>query len=74
MTPMTSLGTPSHSLYSNYITTGLTEVIENPLLYIETTLHGFYDRYHSKCLMLAVNISDEELRINTGIIMFCACG
>ena len=58
----------SHSLHSTNITTELPEVIENPLLYIEQpylcvidTLHRFYDRHQSKCITLAVNISDEEL-------------
>ena len=57
-----------HSLHSTNITTGLIEVIENPLLYIELlylcvidTLHRFYDRHQSKCIMLTVNVSDEEL-------------
>ena len=66
--------TPSHSLCSNNVTTGLIEVIENPLLYLEQpylcvidTLHRFYDRHQSKCITLAVNVSDEELRINKGI-------
>ena len=31
------------------------------------TLHRFCDRHQSKCITLAVNISDEELRINKGI-------
>ena len=61
----------SHSLHSTNITTGLIEVIKNPLLYIEQpylcvidTLHRFYERHHSKCITLAVNVSDEELRTN----------
>ena len=65
---------PSQSLHSNNIITELIEVIENPLLYIKQpylcvidTLHGFYDRLQKKCIMLAANISDEELRINKGI-------
>ena len=57
----------SHCLNSNNITTGLIEVIENPYLCIIDTLHRFCDRHQSKCIMLAVNISDEELRINKGI-------
>ena len=49
-------------------------MIENPLLYIEQpylciqdTLYRFYDRGQNKCITLAANISDEELRINKGI-------
>ena len=49
-------------------------MIENPLLYINQpylcvidTLHRFYDRYQSKCILLAIKVSDEELRINKGI-------
>ena len=49
-------------------------MIENLLLYTEQpywcvidTLHRFYDRHQCKCIMLAVNVSDEELRINKGI-------
>ena len=64
----------SHSLHSTNITTGLIEVIENPLFYIKQpylciidTLHRFYDRHQSKCITLAVNVPDEELRINKGI-------
>ena len=30
-------------------------------------LHRFYDMHQSKCITLAVNVSDEELRINKGI-------
>ena len=71
-------GTPvapsSHSLCSTNITTELVEVIENSLLYIKQpylcvidTLHRFYDRHQSKCITLAVNVSDEELRINKRI-------
>ena len=66
----------SHSICSTNITTELIEVIENPLLYVEQpwlcildTLHKFYDRGQNKCIMLAANISDEELRINKGIIV-----
>ena len=64
----------SHSICSTNITTELIEVIENPLLYIEQpclcildTLHKFYDRGQDKCITLAANISDEELRVNKGI-------
>ena len=49
-------------------------LIENPLLYTEKpylcvieTLHRFYDRHQNKCITLAANVSDEELRINKGI-------
>ena len=70
----------SHSLCSTNITTGLIEVIEKPLLYIEQpylcgidTLHRFYDRLQSKCIMLAVNVSDEELRIIKGITICFTC-
>ena len=71
---------PSHSLHSPNITTELIEVIENPLLYIEQphlcvidTLHRFYDRNQNKYITFAVNISDEELRINKGITICFAC-
>ena len=64
----------SHSIFSTNIITELTEVIENPLLYIEQsylcvldTLHRFYDRSQNKCIMLAANISYEELKINKGM-------
>ena len=64
-----SVTLPSHSLCSD-ITTGLIEVIENPLLYIKQpylcvidTLNRFYNR-HQKCITLAPNVSDEVLRIN----------
>ena len=56
-----------HSLHSTNITTGLIEVIENQLVYIEQpylcvidTLHRFYDRHQSKHITLAVNVSDEN--------------
>ena len=73
--------TPStHPLYSTDITTELVEVIENPLLYIKQpylcvidTWHRFFDRHQSKCIMLAVNISDKELRINKGITICFMC-
>ena len=52
--PVTS---PSHSLCSNNITTGLIEVIENPLLYLEQpymcvkdTMHRFYERHQRNVL------------------------
>ena len=64
----------SQSMCSTNITTELIEVIENPLLYIEQpclcildTLHKFCDKDQNKCITLAANISDEELRINKGI-------
>ena len=64
----------SHSLHSTNITTGLIEVIENqllytkqPYMYVIDILHTFYDRHQSKCITLAVNVRDEELRINKGI-------
>ena len=64
----------SYPICSTNITTELIEVIENPLLYIKQpylcvpdTLHRFYDGYQSKCIMLAVNVSDDELRISKGI-------
>ena len=64
----------SHFICSTNITTELNGVIGNPLLYIEQsglcildTLHKFYNRGQNKCIMLAANISDEELRINKGI-------
>ena len=67
---------PSHCLHSNNITTGLIEVKENPLLYIKQPylcvihpLHRFYDRHQNKCIMLAANVSDEELGMNKGIII-----
>ena len=48
-------------------------MIENPLLYTEQpclcildTLHKFYNRGQTKCITLAANISDKELRINKG--------
>ena len=70
----------SHSLHSISITTGLIEVIEDPLLYIEQpylcvidTLHRFYDRHQSQCITLAVNISGDELRINKGITICFPC-
>ena len=70
----------SHSLCSNNITTRLIDVIKNPSLYIEQpdlyvidTLHRVYDRDQSKCIMLAVNVSDEELRINKGITIGFTC-
>ena len=70
----------SYPLHSTNVTTGLIEMIENPLLYIKQpylcvvdTLHRFYDRHQSKCITLAVNISDEELRINTGITICFIC-
>ena len=70
----------SHSLCSTNITTGLIEVIENPLLYIEQqylcvidTLHRFYDRHQSECIRLAVNVSGEELRINKRITICFTC-
>ena len=70
------LVTPSsHSICSMIITTELIEVIENPLLYIKQpylcvldTLDRFYDRYQNKCVMMAANINDEELRISKGMI------
>ena len=56
------------------ITIELIEVIENPLLHIEQlclcildTLHKFYNENQNKCVTLAANISDKELRINKGI-------
>ena len=71
---------PSHSICSTNITTKLIEVIENPLLYIEQpclcildTLHKFYDRGQNECIMLAANISDEELRINKRITICFTC-
>ena len=61
----------SHPICSMNITTELIEVIVNPLLYIKQpylcdldTLHRFYNRNQSKCIILAVNVSDEELRTN----------
>ena len=70
----------SHPICSTNITAELTEVIEIPLLYIKQpylcvldTLHRFDDRYQSKCIMLTINVSDEELRKNKGITMFCMC-
>ena len=70
----------SHPICSMNITTELIEVIENPLLYIKQpymcvldTLHRFYERYQNKCIMLAANVSDEELRINKGIKICFAC-
>ena len=69
-----------HSLCSTNITTGIIEVIENPLLYIKQpylcfidTLHRFYDRHQSKCITLAVNVSDSELRVNKGITLCFTC-
>ena len=60
----------SQFLHSTDITTALIEIIENPLLYIKQpylcvidTLHKLYGRHQSKCITLAVNVSDEELRI-----------
>ena len=64
----------SLSLHSTNITTELVEMKKNSLLYIEQpylcvidTLHRLYDRHQSKYIMLAVNVSDEEFRINKGI-------
>ena len=58
---------------STNITTELTEVIENPLLYIEQphlcildSQHKFHDEDKNICIKLAANISDEDLRINKG--------
>ena len=55
-------------------------MIKNPLLYIEQpslcildTLHKFYNRGQNKCIILAANISDEELRINKGITICFTC-
>ena len=68
----------SHFICSTNITTELIEVIKSPLLYIEQpclcildTLHKFYDRGQNKCIALAANISDEELRIpQNSLFMF----
>ena len=64
----------SQSTCSTNITTELIKVIEKPLLHIEQpclcildTLHKFYDEDENKCIMMAANISDEELGINKGI-------
>ena len=69
-----------HSICFANITTELIEVIENPLLYIEQpclcildTLHKFYDKGQNKCIMLAANINDQELRINKGITICFMC-
>ena len=69
-----------HPVCSVNITTELIEVIENPLLYIECPymcvleiLHRFYDRCQNKCITLAVNVSDEESRINKGITICFTC-
>ena len=70
----------SDSLHFTNITTGLIEVIEDPLLYIQQPymcvtdpLHRFYDRHQSKYITLVVNVSDEELRINKGITICFTC-
>ena len=34
------------------------------------TLHRFYARYQNKCIVLAANVSDEELRINKVITIY----
>ena len=36
-------------------------------------LHRFYDRHQKKSITLAVNISDDKLRINKGITICFAC-
>ena len=66
----------SHPICPMNTTIELIEVIENPLPYIEQpylcvldTLHRFYDRHQNKCITLTVNVSDEELIINKGIII-----
>ena len=70
----------SQSYCSTNITTELIEVIKNPLLYIEQpclcildTLHKLYNEDQNKCIMLAANISVEELRINKGITICFTC-
>ena len=42
-------------------------------MYVIDSLHRFYDGYQSKCITLAVNVSDEELRINKGITISFTC-
>ena len=55
-------------------------MIENPLLYIKQpylcvidTSYTFYDRHRSKCIILAVNVIDEDVRISKGITICLAC-
>ena len=74
------LAPSSQSACSINITAELIEVIQNPLLCIEQsclcildTLHKFYNKDQNKCIMFAVNISDEELRIYKGITICFAC-
>ena len=75
--PITS---SSHPICSMNITTEPIEVIQNPLPYIKQlylcvldSLHRFYDRYQNKCIALAVNVSDEELRIVKAIAICFLC-
>ena len=74
------IASSSHLICSKCITTELIEMIENPLMYVEQpclcildTLHKSYDRYQNKCIMLAANISDDELRTDKGITICFMC-
>ena len=59
-----------------HVNTELFEVIGNPLSNIEEpyllilcTLHKFDTRYPEQCVAIAVNISDEDIILNKGMIL-----
>ena len=69
---------PLRALQCRGVNTELFEVIGNPLMSIEQPyllilcmLHKFDTRYPEQCVVLAVNVSDEEIILNKGVTMFC---
>ena len=58
------------------VNTDLFEIIGNPLLSIEQpyililhTLHKFDTRYSEQCVVIAVNVSDEDIILNKGMTL-----
>ena len=73
---MLLLEPPFKALQCQNSNTELFEVVGNPLLSIEQpyllilqTLHTFDTRYPEQCVLIAVNVSDEDIILNKGMTL-----
>ena len=73
---MIPLGPPFRALHCKNVSTKLFKVIGNPLLSIEQsyllilyTLHRFDTRCPKQCVVIAVNVGDEDIMLNKGMTL-----
>ena len=73
---MIPLEPPFRAVHCKNVNTKLFKVIGNPLIHVEQSyllilhiLHRFDTRYPEQCIVIVVNVGDEDIILNKGITL-----